>query len=82
MPTPQTFRIMISMNKLINVLKAAMAKRAVSPMDPGKFRDPIALQTEWLPLKQGGANFGTHRMVKVSNTRYEFCASRGEMVLG
>ena len=34
--------------------------------------DPVAAQTEWVPVCQGGANFCTHKLVQVSPGRVEF----------
>lgn len=45
--------------------------------DPATLDDPIALKTEWSPLKGGGANFCTRKLVQVSPLRYEFRASLG-----
>lgn len=47
------------------------------PFDPATLDDPVALQTEWSPLKAGGANFCTRKLVRVSSLRYEFRASLG-----
>ncbi len=37
--------------------------------------DPIAQQTDWGPAKSGGANFKTHKLQRLSDTRYQFRAS-------
>ena len=34
--------------------------------------DPVAAQTEWVPVCEGGASFRTHRLVQVSPGRVEF----------
>ena len=41
-------------------------------VDPGRFNDPVAKQTEWGPLKRGGANFRTHKLVQADANRLEF----------
>ena len=43
--------------------------------DPSSLNDPIAMQTEWRPLKSGGANFKTHKLVEVGYHRLEFRAT-------
>ena len=43
--------------------------------DPTQLNDPIAMQTEWRPLKSGGANFKTHKLVEVNYHRLEFKAT-------
>lgn len=45
--------------------------------DPATLDDPVALKTEWTPLKRGGASFCTRHLVRISPLRYEFCASWG-----
>lgn len=45
--------------------------------DPSTLDDPVAIQTEWSPLKGGGANFCTRQLVQVSPHRYEFRATLG-----
>lgn len=51
--------------------------RTQTQVDPSKFEDPIAETTKWAPLKQGGANFCTHKLVDVALHRIEFRASFG-----
>lgn len=43
--------------------------------DPARFNDPIAMQTEWRPLRSGGSNFKTHKLVEVNYHRLEFKAT-------
>jgi len=33
------------------------------PVDPTQFNDPLAEQIDWTPLKGGGANFRTHKLI-------------------
>jgi len=49
------------------------------PFDPKTLGDPVALTTEWVPLKKGGANFCTHKL-SVKNARIEFRPSLGAYV--
>lgn len=44
---------------------------------PEQLGDPLALKTSWAPLKGGGANFGTHKLVKTGDRRLEFRATTG-----
>jgi hypothetical protein len=49
----------------------------VKTFDPSRFGDPIAMQTGWTPVRSGGANFRTHRLVEIDPNRIEFKASIG-----
>ena len=51
-------------------------------IDPSEFADPVAMETEWSRLKQGGANFQTHRLIRVDRSRMEFKASMGAKLFG
>jgi len=46
-----------------------------APFDPAKFGDSVASKIAWTPVKSGGANFRTQKLVKVSPYRIEFRAS-------
>lgn len=49
--------------------------------DPSKFKDPIAKQTQWTPLKGGGSNFSTQKLHDPQNGHsIEFRASPGAIV--
>ena len=48
----------------------------LNPFDPSPFQDTLAEQIEWTPLKRGGTNFQTHKLVKISRYRMAFQASR------
>ena len=39
-------------------------KSPVTPPDPSRFDNPVALRTSWSPLKSGGTNFRTHNYVE------------------
>ncbi len=45
--------------------------------DPARFGDPVAMQTEWTPIKRGGTNFRTHTVAQTGMARFEFRASAG-----
>jgi len=47
------------------------------PFDASQFNDPLALETGWSPLKQGGTNFKTHSLRPVHAQRMEFRISIG-----
>ncbi|HAW32556.1 hypothetical protein [Gimesia maris] len=61
---------------LIEKLKSLVPAGNAS-FDPSTLDDPIALQTEWSPLKGGGASFCTRQLVQISPHRYEFRATLG-----
>jgi len=46
-------------------------------VDPSKFEDPVAIQTQWTPAKGGGSSFCTHEFVNVGGNRVEFKATIG-----
>lgn len=48
--------------------------------DPSRFGDPLAERTSWAPLKRGGANFCTRRLVEVDPYRREFRATVGARI--
>jgi len=48
--------------------------------DPSSIGDPMAIKTGWNPIKGGGTNFCTHKLVAVSPERMEFRASLGAKI--
>lgn len=42
--------------------------------DPSRFGDAVAMQTQWVPMSSGGANFDTHKLIAVNEYRIEFRA--------
>ncbi len=46
-------------------------------VDPSKFEDPVATSISWTPLKRGGANFCTHKLVEITPDRIGFLATLG-----
>lgn len=65
-------------NKFIAKLKRL--SRSQEAVDPYMFGDPVAEQVEWTPLKGGGANFCTHKLVVEYPNRVVFRASAGAML--
>ncbi|MDD5644044.1 MAG: hypothetical protein PHO00_01175 [bacterium] len=63
------------LKKIVDTLRSQF--RIQNPVNPLQFNDPLAEKTEWAPLKKGGTNFCTHRLVEVEPFRYEFRASVG-----
>ena len=57
---------------LLNLTERLKGIRTIEPVNVGRFNDSIALKTSWEPLKKGGASFGTHKLVEVSERRLEF----------
>jgi len=49
-------------------------------IDPSRFKDPVAAQTDWSPAKGGGSSFTTHTITKISPYRIEFQAAGGAKV--
>lgn len=58
-------------------LIAEAKKQAVSSVDPEVFNHPVAQQTDWHPLRSGGANFGTHKLDSSSPDKLVFKATIG-----
>ncbi|MBN2375241.1 MAG: hypothetical protein JXD22_02480 [Sedimentisphaerales bacterium] len=65
-------------NKFIAKLKRL--SRSQEKVDPALFEDPVAEQTEWTPLKSGGANFCTHKLAAEYPNRVVFRASVGAVL--
>jgi hypothetical protein len=63
------------LKKLINKLKNM--NRDANSFDPSKFYDPIAMQTDWTPVKAGGSSFQSHKLVVTDSNRVEFRATIG-----
>ncbi len=61
--------------KFLDKLKTLSVNHA--SFDPSSLDDPVAMETEWAPLKGGGANFRTHKLVEIDFNRLEFQASTG-----
>ncbi|MGE5606621.1 MAG: hypothetical protein ACM3YE_13140, partial [Bacteroidota bacterium] len=51
-----------------------------NPFDPARFGDTIAVQTGWRPVRSGGSNLRTHKLVKVSPYRIEFKTTIGLII--
>lgn len=52
----------------------------MGPPETAQFNDPVAQKTEWVPLKGGGSNFGTHRLVEEGHNRMRYKASIGGLL--
>lgn len=55
--------------KLKNLIQKASQKE---PFDASRFNDPVAEETDWTPLKGGGSNFYTHKLVTDGTGRIKF----------
>lgn len=66
--------------KLINNLKEAIKDR--DDIDPSRFNDPVAMETEWGPAKKGGASFCTHKLHRIRPNRVAFKMTAGAMLFG
>lgn len=58
------------LKKIKTLVKKAARQKSI--FDPSVFNDELALKTEWGPLKSGGSNFRTHKLVSVDYNRIEF----------
>ncbi|AGA35385.1 hypothetical protein TVNIR_3757 [Thioalkalivibrio nitratireducens DSM 14787] len=47
------------------------------PLDPTRYDDPVAEQTDWTPIGGSSANFRTHRLREVEQGRLEFRTTLG-----
>jgi hypothetical protein len=48
--------------------------------DPSTLADPMARQIAWSPVKAGGANFCTHKLVEAGPNRVQFRATLGAVL--
>lgn len=63
---------------MLNKIKTWIKKQGeVKPFDASVFGDPLANQIDWVPLKRGGSNFHTHRLVESGYNRLEFKPTLG-----
>ncbi len=63
--------------RLLEKLRRLAESRPV--FDPRVFSDPLAEKTDWFPLKPGGTNFTTHRLIREGD-RLEFKIAPGARV--
>jgi hypothetical protein len=56
-------------DKLKKMMKQATHRE---PFDASRFNDPVAEDTDWTPLKGGGSNFYTHKLVTDGTGRLKF----------
>lgn len=66
------------LNKIKKILKKVGQWKP--EFDPSIFKDDLALKTEWNPLKGGGSNFRTHKLVSIDYTRIEFKSTVGAKI--
>ncbi|MBN2144832.1 MAG: hypothetical protein JW774_09440, partial [Candidatus Aureabacteria bacterium] len=59
-------------NKIIEMVKSLALTRGEKRTDPSVFNDLLAQKTDWTPLKRGGCNFRTHRLMRINPNRVEF----------
>ncbi len=64
------------LEKLKKLVEEAQ-KRGARSVDASVFNSPLAEQTDWYPLKGGGANFQTHRLDSSNPDLLVFKASKG-----
>ncbi len=63
---------------MLKKIKALFEKASQrTPFDPSKFNDALALEIDWAPLKGGGTNFRTHKLVSPNYNRMEFTSTLG-----
>jgi len=64
---------------MLDQLIKKILKRAAGspPFDPSTLNDTVATKTDWFPIEDSGANFRTHKLVKISEDRMEFQATIG-----
>ena len=61
--------------RLIEGIRQMLKERSVE-IDTAQFGDPVADKTDWGPLKRGGANFCTHKLVRTDWTDRAFGTRR------
>ena len=62
--------------------KMMKLSRERQPVDPTRFEDPVARQTQWTPARKGGSNFRTRSFRERSHHRLEFSISPGGLIFG
>lgn len=72
---------------LKNLMQQAAAKMLRNTLnqlahhaEPSCFGDPLAERTRWNPLKSGGSNFRTHKLVRTQRSRMEFRITAGMLL--
>lgn len=63
-------------NRLVEELKKFLPRKGLA-IDPAVFDDPVALKTEWSPVKGGGSNFRTHALRLTPEGRAVFRPTAG-----
>ncbi len=62
-------------------LESAKNKQKISDEKIALFGDDLATNTQWEPLKRGGANFKTHNLIKISSSLLKYQISTGTKIL-
>lgn len=65
------------LKKIKKFIKEASQQPA---FDASKFNDSLASEIKWTPLKGGGSNFRTHKLVPVDYNRIEFKSTLGAKI--
>lgn len=68
------------LKSLIEKFKAGFGRRET--FDPASLNDSIALKVGWTPLKKGGSNFRTHKLVEAGLEIMVFRATLGAKLFG
>ena len=72
------------LKKMMEQAAAKMLQHALdqleSCVEPSCFGDPLAERTRWNPLKRGGSNFRTHKLVSTQPDRMEFRITAGMLL--
>lgn len=72
------------LKKMMEQAAAKMLQHALDQMEswvePSCFGDPLAERTRWNPLKSGGSNFRTHKLVSTQPGRMEFRITAGMLL--
>lgn len=68
------------LKQVLSKLSSLCAQKA--PFDQAALNDPLAQQIAWTPVKRGGANFRTHRLVEINPSRMEFRPTVGSLIFG
>jgi preprotein translocase subunit SecG len=72
-----TFIIFFILVAVAVVRQINRVKPEEAPLNTHKFNNEFTEQVDWTPLKKGGTNFATKKLVQVSSMRYEFKPSIG-----
>lgn len=57
-------------------LKSTPARAQDPPVDPSRYRDPLAARTQWTPARTGGTTLRTHELVQPQQGQLAFVPAR------